>query len=550
MGGVDVRGGEPEPSGLPRSPDPATDGGTAGPSGDRPGGHGVTAKHIRGSTLFVFGRGLSMVANFLVQVLIVRYLPTEAYGAFTYALSFVNLGETLVTLGIDRAVGRFLPIYEERGQWGRLFGTIGLVLGTIAGLGLMLVVLVVGLQGVLLGVLIDDARAVGLVVILAVLAPIQALDTVLTAMFAVFASPRTIFVRRYLLTPALRITIAMLLIAGGLGVEFLAWGYVATGVIGVSVYGVVLITLMRRRGLLVHLQGTRLELPAAELYAYTLPLLTTDLVYLLMNTSDAIILGAFHGVDAVASLRVVQPLAGLNQIVVSSFTLLFTPAAARLFAREDRAGMRELYWQTAIWIAVFSFPLFVITTSLAYPVTTTLYEQRYADSALVLALLAVGRYVDAALGFNGLTLRVFGNMRAVVGVNLVAAATNLGLNLALIPPFGALGAAASIALTLVTYNIAKQLALHRVAGIPVFEFAYARVYLAIVAATAALALIQAVIEPPVLVGVGLAGLASLLVLLLSRDLLRIGATFPELRRVPLARFIIGPIPGTGRDDRS
>ncbi|MCJ7710940.1 MAG: oligosaccharide flippase family protein, partial [Chloroflexi bacterium] len=216
MGGVDVRGEQPEPSELRRPPDPGAGHGAAG---GQPGDHGVTAKHIRGSTLFLFGRGLSMAANFFVQVLIVRYLPTDAYGALAYALSFVNLGETLVTLGIDRAVGRFLPIYEERGQWGRLFGTIFLVLGTIAGLGLLLVVLVVGLQDVLLGVLIDDSRAVGLVVILAVLAPIQALDTVHTTLFAVFASPRTIFMRRYVLTPVLRITIAILLIAGGFGVE-------------------------------------------------------------------------------------------------------------------------------------------------------------------------------------------------------------------------------------------------------------------------------------------------------------------------------------------
>src|SRR6476660_1844381 len=106
-----------------------------------------SARHVRGSSLLLLGRIIAMVVNFLVQVLIVRYLSTAAYGAFAYALSLVTLGETLVTLGIDRAVGRFLPIYHERGEWAKLFGTIALVGGTILSLGLVLIILVVGLAG-------------------------------------------------------------------------------------------------------------------------------------------------------------------------------------------------------------------------------------------------------------------------------------------------------------------------------------------------------------------------------------------------------------------
>ena len=61
--------------------------------------------------------------NFAVQVIIARYLSQESYGAFAYALSLVTLGETIVTFGLDRGVGRFLAVYDEHGangQWGNL----------------------------------------------------------------------------------------------------------------------------------------------------------------------------------------------------------------------------------------------------------------------------------------------------------------------------------------------------------------------------------------------------------------------------------------------
>ena len=210
---------------------------------------------------------------------------------------------------------------------------------------------------------------------------------------------------------------------------------------------------------------------------FTIPLLTTDLVYIFLNTSDAILLEHFKGLEAVASWRVVQPAAGLNTLVISSFTVLFTPMAARLYARRDRDGVRELYWQTAIWMAVMSFPLFALTFSMAQALTLLLYGHRYEDSWVYMAMLSFGYYFNTALGFNGLTLRIFGVIRYIVVINVLAATTNVVLNLFLIPQFGALGAAIGTTLTLVVHNLLKQAGLRLGTGISIFEWAHLRVYL-------------------------------------------------------------------------
>jgi O-antigen/teichoic acid export membrane protein len=505
----------------------------------------ASSRHIRGSSLLLVGRVISLVVNFVIQVLIVRYLSTAAYGAFAYALSFVALGEMLVTLGIDRSLGRFLPIYEERGEWSKLFGTIALVAGTILSLGLVVIVLVVGLAGLAGPSLIDDPLAISLIVILVVLAPIQAADTMFTSILAVFASPRAIFLRRFVLSPLLRLSVVGLLVLGQFQATFLAFGYVVTGAIGVAIYVYLLARVLRERGMLKHLDVRRLDLPVREILVFTVPLLTTDIMYVLMNTTDVVLLGAFHGVDEVGAWRVVQPLGGLNQLVLSSFALLFVPAASRLFIRRDTGEMRDLYWQTAIWMAVSTFPIFIVTFALAEPLTVLLYEDRYASSAILLSLLALGRYVDVVCGFNGLTLRVFGNMRAIVAVNAFAAVVNLGLNLMLIPRFGALGAAIGTAATLIVYNIAKQVALARVTPLRAFERTYLRVYVAIVLASGACFAIQWSVRPPLPVGLALAAAASLGVLVASRDQLRMAQTFPELMRLPFARLLVG---GAGPTD--
>ncbi|MEX1171241.1 MAG: oligosaccharide flippase family protein [Chloroflexota bacterium] len=499
----------------------------------------MTTGQIRGSSLLLAGRFISIGVNFAVQVLTVNYLSQTAYGAFAYALSLVTLGETIVTFGLDRGVGRFLAVYDEKGDYGRLLGTLLMVAGTILSLGLALILLVIGLQGAIGGTIIDDPLAVSLLVILIVLAPIQALDTMLGSVLAVFASARAIFLRKYILGPGLRLAVVALLVLGGLGVEFLAAGYVATGAIGVALYAGILARVLRQRGILARFREGSVVVPAREILVFTLPLLSTDLVFIAMNTTDAIFLGHFWGTGEVAALRVIQPLAGMNLIVFSSFTLLYMPVASRMFARGDRAAIADLYWRTAIWVAVFSFPVFAVTTSLAGPVTEALYGVRYADSATYLALLAFGYYVNASLGFNGLTLRVFGFIRYTVAINLIAAAVNVALNLTLIPQHGALGAAVAATATMIIHNILKQAGLRRGTGIDVFDWRYLRVYVIVALAVATLGLVQVVVRPHVLVGLCLAAVASLVVLLTNRHLLRVGETFPEVLRLPLMRRILG-----------
>ncbi len=524
----------------PEAPEAASRDGAAVPS--------TSARNqIRGSSLLLGGRAISMAVNFVVQILTVRYLTKTDYGAFAYALSLVDIGQMIATFGLDRSVTRFVPIDDEHGRYDRMFGTLVFTLATIGGLGLAVVLVVIGIQAALPGGLVGDAHAALLLSILILLAPIQAVDSVMTGILSVFASPRSIFIRRFVVAPGLKLAVVLLLVLGQAGVDFLAWGYVLAGIIGVAVYVVLLARLFEQRGLWRHFRPRHLDFPVRELLGFTLPLLTTDLVYVVLNGSDAILLGWFRGTADVAAYRVVIPAAGLNQLVFSSFTLLFVPAASRLFARRDEAGVRDLYWQTAIWMAVISFPLFAVTFSLAPDLTLALYGDRYASSAPYLAMLSFAYYFNTILGFNGVTLRVFGAIRPVVLINLSAAVLNVVLNLLLIPTFGALGAAIGTSTALILHNVLKQIGLQRRTGIALFDGEALRVYAVIAAGAVALLVVELLTNLGLIVGTALAAFVSAIVLALTRDELRIGDTFPEIARIPFAtRLFGGTRPGAPR----
>ena len=502
---------------------------TSVPAREPQGGARDTAGQIRGSSLLLVGRLISIAINLLAQVLIVRHLSTTEFGAFALAYSIVGMAQVAVTLGLHRGATRFVSMYDEQGAYPRLLGTILLNVAVILGLGAVIILAVWLLPGAISGSGLVDPTATGILLILIFTAPIDALDDLLLNLFAVFAAPQAIFVRRYVLAPGLRLLVAALLVAGNGSAIQLAIGYVVASVLGVLLYGALFLRLLSDRGILPELRKSRPEVPAREVLAFSIPLLTTDAVWLLLNTFPLIVLTVFGGLNDVAAFQVVKPIATLNLLVSSSFTVLFLPVASRMVARNDDHGLSDLYWRTAIWTAVMTFPIFIATFSLADPLTEILFGQRYAASGTYLAIMSLGYYVNAALGFNATTLSAAGRVRAVVTVNGIAAVISVVAGLLLIPPFGALGAAVSGCLTLLVQNALLQLELRRRLGIPLFHRPAVETYAVIGAAAVVLWLIEEATQLTWLMIVP-AIVASVVVLALTHRSLRIDDIFPEVDR--------------------
>jgi O-antigen/teichoic acid export membrane protein len=495
------------------------------------------ARHFRGSTLLVLGRFVGLGLDFVTQVLIVRALARTDYGAFAFALSVSSLAATVGLLGLDKTISRFVPIYEQTGDQRRLAGSLVVAVSSVAFLGVAMLVAMIGLSTAVGAELVENELARRLLLILFLLAPISALDSLLLSCFAIFGSARSIALRRHVVGPLLQLAAVALVLVAGQPPEALAIGYVLAGALGVGLFAYRLVGLLRDRGILDRIRRRDIVLPVAALFRFSLPLLSSDIVFLLRTSAVVILLQYLATSNEVAAYGAVLPLAKQNLLVYQSFSFLFVPAAARFFARHEGDRLHDLYWRTSAWIAVATFPVFALTLSLAEPLTTLLFGPRYSDAGAVLAILAVGHYVNAALGFNALTLRVQGAVRLIVAVDVASALVNVAASVILIGRFGALGAALATSSTLVIQNLLYQAGLVRgPIGWP--ERRALTVYVQLGLVAGALLVVQSVLNPPFIVGLLVAGAASLLVVGTNRATLRLDVYFPELRKIPILSRIL------------
>ncbi|MEK6720756.1 MAG: oligosaccharide flippase family protein [Chloroflexota bacterium] len=495
-------------------------------------------RQIRGSSLLLVGRLIAIGLDLVTQVLIVRSLSKGDFGAFAFALSIVSLLATISVFGLDKTLPRFAAIYEENRDRGRLVGSIALGVMTIAGLGVAGALVAMAIGAGMGPEFVETEGARELLLILVILGPIQAFDTLLIGLLAVFAGPRAIFLRRYILAPGLQLTVVIVMTLSNQSVQFLGAGYVAAGAFGVAVYGIWFVRLLRRLG---HLRDVRraFRLPVREVYGITIPFLSTDVVLTVRTTLVIILLQFVATSSDVADYRAVVPLARQNLIVLNVFSVLFIPAASRLFARGAHTDLDVLYWRMTHLIAVVTFPIFIVSFAFAEPIAVLFFGERYASSGSILAWLALGQYVSAALGFNALTLRVYAQARYTVAVDVITILASAIALIVLVSRFGALGGAVATCLTLVLQNTLYQVGLARGTGVRAMHVSGARVYGSIAIVTAVVFGSVQAVDPPLIVGLIFAGVASAVVLAANRDALRLAEAFPELLRIPFARYFIG-----------
>jgi len=494
-------------------------------------------RQLRGSGLLLAGRMLSKVVNLGVQVAIVRLLTKDDFGAFAYGLALVLSGELVVKFGLGRGANRFVPYHFERGERAEVMGTLAVAGATVVGLG------AVGFAGLWwaagqgwAGFPSGDGARV--VLILSLLAPVQALDTLCIQALACFSRPRAIFFRKHVLGPGLRaLAVAAVFVAGGSS-GLLAWAYLGGGVIGLATCLHLTLRELRAHGVL-PLPPSQWRVPWRPLLRFSIPLISSDLVFITLSFVTTVVLMRTHGEAAVASMRAVVPAAMLNVLVVQSFSILFVPGAMRTHARGDGPGLREHHWQSAAWATVLSFPVFALTFGVAPDVVPLLLGRAYADSAPLLALLALGHYLGVCLAFSGNTLQVLERTRVLVWIDGLTIALGAGLAWLLCPGLGALGAAVAVTVARVVGSLARFTALLQSGEVAPVPAHHKRIWRRVLAATVAIGVLGWVWQPPLVVQAGVAAALCLVLLRSTARSLDVARSFPELLRVPLFARVVG-----------
>jgi O-antigen/teichoic acid export membrane protein len=409
------------------------------------GGADMLMQRLAG-TVFVL-RVASAVLAYGSQILLARWMGSYEFGIYVYVWTWVLLIGQSLDLGLGTAAQRFIPEYRERGALdllrGFLFGS------RLLAFGIATAVAVTCAGGVwLLAPWLDDYLVVPLY-LACISLPAYGLantqDGIARSHDWVGLSLMPTYVARQLLLTGLMAAAYW----AGLPMNAVTAMIVA----GVSIW---LPTIGQLVVLNRWLAARIAPGPRAHAIKYWLvtsaPILLAEGFYLLLTYADILVLQQFRPPDEVA----VYYAAAKTLALVSFIYYAISATSAHRFSvyhvAGDRAGLSAFIRQSIRWTFWPSVAATALLLALGQPLLR-LFGAQFASGYHLMFILAVGLLARAAIGPIERLLNMLGEQRACALIYGAAFAINFGACLALIPYFGAAGAATACTTALVIESI-------------------------------------------------------------------------------------------------
>ncbi|MCB1508223.1 MAG: lipopolysaccharide biosynthesis protein [Hyphomicrobiaceae bacterium] len=425
-------------------------------------GKGERARSARMALLTFSIRVLSAFLTYGSQVVFARYMGAFDYGVFVVVWTWVLMLSVLTALGLPLAVLRLIPQYTETNEMARLrgalFSTRWIAFGSaslVAGAGVLATVLAPGL--------FNDAFILP-IVLAAVLLPMMALIEVQDGIGRAYEWPDIAFIPPFIARPVL--VLVTFFAALALGFPATAPTAVGAAVVATWIVTFVQFVMLEKRLKKTVPAGPREHRPV-EWTLLALPMLAIEgFLFLILNT-DVVIAGWFVSPDEVAVYYAAAKTLALVHFVYFAIRATTAHKIAAHAASGDRVKLESTVHDAVQW--TFWPSLVLGLTLLAFSgFILSIFGEGFESGSGFLAVLMVGVLIRASIGPAEAFLTMNGAQNQAALVYAVVFATNFGLNLALLPFLGLMGAAIATAVAMLVETVLLATVVYRRTGIICF----------------------------------------------------------------------------------
>lgn len=401
-----------------------------------------------GGVIVLLGLVLELGISFLGKLVIAPYLGRTAYGSVSLGITTAAIGSTLVLLGLHTGIARYLPRFDNpAGERSILLSGFRIAVPLALLAGIVLYVASPPLAGALAG---DGTTPAELTRVLRVFALAVPFGAVMKLAIGTVQGKQTALPKvaiQNVTFPVVRIIAIVLAVllggrAFGISLAYLA-SYVAAAAVGL--YFLARYTTLFDRSI-------HAEIRYRELLSFSLPLVITTAMTIVLSDIDMYMLGLFDGPAVVGDYNVIYPIAELLTTALTAFGFLLLPAISELESDGDIADIRRLFQVVTKWVVVTTLPLFLVVVAFPGRTIALTFGPEYLGGSRALAVLSIGFFVNAALGLNKGALTSIGRTRLVMYDDITGAGVNVLLNLVLIPEYGLLGAAVATTASYILLN--------------------------------------------------------------------------------------------------
>ena len=214
--------------------------------------------------------------------------------------------------------------------------------------------------------------------------------------------------------------------------------------------------------------GSTGEKSLRALASLNFPLMLQAVMAELALRIDLWVLGFFASKTDVAIYGAAQRLTLLLLFIMTSINLVIPPALATAYKQGNITNLQWLARATATAGALFALPFTLILVFFPKTIMGTVYGPIFEAGAVVLIILAIGRFSGAASGNRIQLLQMTGHHSLITKNSIVFMFVSLALCLSLVKEFGAEGVAAGSAISMIARNLVLSYYCRKLVGVSTF----------------------------------------------------------------------------------
>lgn len=393
-------------------------------------------------------KGGAAGSNLLLNIVLGRLLGPAGAGLFYLAYTCALFTAVLGRAGTPNAVTRFVSAYSAEGDWPSTQAVANKALVITLTLSTLAAISIAGLAPWLGHTLFSDAAMVQPLRIAAVAVPWLALGLVVAQMLrALEYLGRSILVQS-LLVPL--VTAAALLIFR------VTQASTALALLASASFLVVLLGLYWWIRRVPSPFGSYWgQFSTGTLLRTSWPLMLISLMAVMINWAPTFLLGALSTTTEAGLYAVAWRTAQLVSFVLLASNTFMAPRFARMHHQQKRDALHRQFLMSNGLLAAAAIAPAAILIAFSDSVMG-IYGAEFLEASDVLVILTLGQYVNVATGSAGFFLMMTGREIVYRNITFVAGGATIGLCLALVPPYGAMGAAFATATGLALVNLAAM----------------------------------------------------------------------------------------------
>lgn len=435
-----------------------------------PGAPADLRRLARGSSLNLAGSFVAASLNLVLPVVITRSLAASEAGLFFQATALFTILLNVGTVGADTGVLRSLPRASVLGRGRDLRRLLLVALLPALGFTLVLTGGLLLLAGPLSeAVTRDPAAAQGLRDVLVVLLPWLPVAVVYALTMSAsrgLGSVRPLVLVEKIGRNALETGAATLAATLSTSLALVAAAWVAPYLAMLVVVGVWVIRRLRvlgARAETVPGEVTSWRALGVEFWGFSAPRAVSRVFTVALQRVDILVVGAMRGPADAAVYAAATRFLILGLMFVQAIQQVMTPRISECLAlgEEDRA--ETIYRTTTTWLILVSWPIYLMAM-LFSPLLMRVFGPGYERGALAAGVLCLAMLVATACGPVDSVLLMGGRSLLSLLNTGLALATNIGLDLVLVPRLGISGAALGWAAGILVSNLLPLWQVHRVHG--------------------------------------------------------------------------------------